>query len=419
MGIKSYLIFDDIDSRDYGIEVFFKDVDRTPKRVYTKVEVAGRNGSVLIDEGRYEDVPVAYDCIALKDADRKAFVNALSSKAGYYKLQDSFNSDEFYSAVFDGDVDPNLTTDRKKSVFTINFTRYPQRWLVEGKTPITVSDGDVVSNSTSYDAYPLLAVEGYGAIGFNGYEITIDNATLGRVSLSNDVTHTSSGTSGQATISLNMSTMESGDSFTMNLERQDTFSFAPVVVAPAGAISIALDRETMAGSTNYAILNSGNSVLVNQSSPQAHEFVYGTSKTITLESYLTVTYTMSYPVVPQTTQVGIGTTITYDGDHTITLTFVTNYDYSNFPDYPQRAGHILTATAASIIGVSTQPMLGHPTYIDCDLGEAYKYEGDSLISLNKYIALGSDLPRLASGDNTITADATITDIQMTPRWWML
>ena len=40
-------------------------------------------------------------------------------------------------------------------------------------------------------------------------------------------------------------------------------------------------------------------------------------------------------------------------------------------------------------------------------------------SLNAYIDLGSDLPVLAPGANTITFDNTITDLKVVPRWWKI
>ena len=79
----------------------------------------------------------------------------------------------------------------------------------------------------------------------------------------------------------------------------------------------------------------------------------------------------------------------------------------------------VTNTLASAIADSTKSYLGHPTYIDCESGEAYKVENDTYYSLNRYIALGSDLPTLAPGTNTFEVDNTITDLKVTPRWWRL
>ena len=72
----------------------------------------------------------------------------------------------------------------------------------------------------------------------------------------------------------------------------------------------------------------------------------------------------------------------------------------------------------SASGYSTLSVLGDPTYIDCDLGEAYKYnDNDEIISLNAYIDLGSQLPVLAPGSNDIEYDYSITSLKIQPRWW--
>jgi phage-related protein len=63
--------------------------------------------------------------------------------------------------------------------------------------------------------------------------------------------------------------------------------------------------------------------------------------------------------------------------------------------------------------------LGHPTYVDCEIGEAYKIENDEFISLNRYIDLGSKVPVLKGGSNIITFDSTVTSLKVAPRWWIL
>ena len=69
-----------------------------------------------------------------------------------------------------------------------------------------------------------------------------------------------------------------------------------------------------------------------------------------------------------------------------------------------------------LVADSTASSLGHPTYIDCDLGSAYKYVDDEIVSLDAFIDLGSDLPMLDIGENEITFDNTITDLKIIPRW---
>ena len=76
------------------------------------------------------------------------------------------------------------------------------------------------------------------------------------------------------------------------------------------------------------------------------------------------------------------------------------------------------STRGQVVGDSTVSVLGSPTIIDCDLGEAYKDE-ESPISLNRYVDLGSDLPTLAPGKNEITYDDTITQLRIVPNWWKI
>jgi hypothetical protein len=77
------------------------------------------------------------------------------------------------------------------------------------------------------------------------------------------------------------------------------------------------------------------------------------------------------------------------------------------------------ANVAAVSLMSTVPVDGDPTYIDCDMGEAYLVKDGEMVSLNSYIDLGSSLPTLASGENAITFDNTVTQLDVTPRWWKI
>ena len=56
-------------------------------------------------------------------------------------------------------------------------------------------------------------------------------------------------------------------------------------------------------------------------------------------------------------------------------------------------------------------------YIDLDIGEAYKIEGNEPVSVNDAVVLPAELPTLSPGTNTITFDNTITQLKIVPRWW--
>ena len=181
-----YFVFDDVDTRDFdGILVYFDNVDTVPKRVGEFIEIPNRNGSFFLDGGRYEDVTQTYDVIALSKESASDLINALASKVGYFRLQDSFNTDEYYSAVFDSEIEPTVTTERDKLTFKVMFTRKPQRWLTSGETVVEVESGDTLTNPTLFESSPLLAVEGYGSIRLNDYWIRLEDDVFGTITIDN------------------------------------------------------------------------------------------------------------------------------------------------------------------------------------------------------------------------------------------
>lgn len=189
MGMTGYFIFDDIDTRNFeDVYVYFDKVDETPKRVYTKVDIPARNGAFYIDENRYEDVEHIYHIAALTKEAGSALINALASKIGYYRLEDSFNPTEFYQAVFTSGADPKITSIRDKNTFKITFTRKPQRWLKSGEEEIAIGEwgiartisGDVVTienedddirvRELSADIEPKQDFNGYASPWCGGYK---------------------------------------------------------------------------------------------------------------------------------------------------------------------------------------------------------------------------------------------------------
>lgn len=171
--MSGYLIFGDIDSRDYDVFVSFSDIDTAPRRVYTKVDIVGKNGSVYIDEGKYEDVPHSYDCLVLDDEKRVSFVNAIMSKKGYQRLTDSYGTDEYYTAVLEEAIEQKTTRHRNMFKFKLVFTRKPQRFLLTGEPSQIFTATGGIENPTNQPSRPLLAVTGAGTLTVGTQTMTI------------------------------------------------------------------------------------------------------------------------------------------------------------------------------------------------------------------------------------------------------
>ena len=398
MGID-YLIFGNVDSREYGIEVFFKDVDRTPKRVYKSIDVPGRNGAVLIDENRYEDVPVSYDCIALLEADRKAFVNALAAQTGYKRMQDSFNDGEFYSAVFDGDVDPNVTKDRAQSTFSIYFTRAPQRYLISGEESMDVNSGDVVINPTLFDSNPMLEVEGYGEISINGEKVTVENAQLGEIKISDSAT--------TASVLLTADNLNAGDSITKKVNTEPYID--TIISFPSGSVNScsATMRSAGAGGTVTVSRITTNSYRIRMT-PTVAGFIKGTSATATAEALVSIQPgSTSYSKV-------LYVSASYDASAN-SITLSASFDSA----WPSGFSYSFEYKHPAYYGISSKIVMPDVMYIDLDIGEAYGYIDGKLLTFNNTVQMPVELPTLKTGGNTIIYEGTVTDLKVIPRWWKI
>ena len=409
MGMTGHFIFDDIDTRTYtGIYVAFDDIDKTPNRVYEEVEIPARNGKLYIDKNRYEDVEHTYHIIATTKANGSALINALASKVGYYKLQDSFNTGEYYQAVFTSGAEVNITPERDTNKFKITFTRKPQRWLTSGETAVSVSSGGKVTNPTLFDAKPQLQVWGYGDINLGNRTITLENSPIGDILLANKTKNYSNNT---VETLIQKEKYNVGDVITVG---EVSVYFRPIF--NGGYYSFT--SETIADSNNsFVTTYLGSGTDTNHSFTSFNHLTKVPVITFTAGTAQTVTNTVSISGVVNSTNVSATAvqTIEYIPNYSATedkIAFtLTNITLSGFSSYD------LSSAVGQVNVNSTVSSHGAPTYIDLDIGEAYIIENGTVISVNNGVQIPAELPTLPPGDTTVTYDNTVTQLKVQPRWW--
>ena len=422
--IRHSIIFGGVDSADYGIYIGGEGVFNAPQRDVEMIEIPGRNGAFALDRGRFKNIEVTYTAInhepdlATFSANLEAFRNALASQKGYQRLTDTFHPDEYRMAAFVNGLEIEPIEYNTAAEFEVTFDCKPQRFLTSGEAAVTVSSGDAITNPTLFDAPPLLEIEGYGIVSFNGYEI--DNAAIPFGEYDLTYTYNRSGNSPRIeTLTLtNTSLLNAGDRIKLVCSGISTIHRIPWA-----------SSEVILGSVTQAKVSSSQGTGINPSifyddvggyisyfgtkkTGLTHTFNYGTSSS--------ATYTVTYSIeTTNTTYASFSPqdqiTLSYDAAQniiTITVAGVGWQKWNELTDYS--ADRNLRPT---VTGFSTTPTTGYTTIVDCDLGEAYKIVDGELISMNRYINLGSQLPTLAAGSNTIEYDNTITLLKITPRWW--
>lgn len=183
---KDYFFLDGVDSRDFSVFLFKKDTLTSPARVYQRIEVPGRNGDVLIDDGRHENVEQSYGVIIMGKAYQNIvnFKNFLLSRAGRYcRLEDTFDADEYYQAHITGAITPTMLQGEDRVVCELAFDRKPQRFLKLGeeqrtfRAPSTFSQTyeqiGTLENPSYYASDPILWVWGKGTVILGDYSFEI------------------------------------------------------------------------------------------------------------------------------------------------------------------------------------------------------------------------------------------------------
>lgn len=278
-------------------------------------------------------------------------------------------------------------------------------WANSGDVEVEYgADPNKLVNPTLFDASPLLEVKGNGTIGFNGYEIDVANAELGEIYLAIEKTAIPSPT---AYSDFSNALLNNGDD--IYVDGITVYAWTAQAYALSATNSNANFSTTFRKDTS---VDYDKYIVATKVKPFTAKLgtVYEASDTVTiqgLQSLSSGTFTATINIVVRVNTYYSPSDRSFCSV-TPTVTTTSSGDGVCYKD---------DVTFGTIRGYSTQPIPADPAYIDCDIGEAYAIDGGTVVSLNRIIDLGSDLPKLASGPNEITYDNTITELKIHPRWW--
>ena len=416
MGVAPYktFTFDGTSSSAYGVYITGEGVFNAPKRSVEMIEIPGRNGNYALDQGKFDNIEVTYKC-GMFDVTESNFATKVSnfrnwicSKVGYVRLSDEYNPDEYRMAVYKNglEVDHDLLI---AGEFEITFECKPQRWLTSGETATAVANNGTLSNPTLFDASPLIQFTGRGNMKIAGEPIQFTANDLGLVDLA-DGTQTASS---PVTFTLNnMSMMSTGDEITCNLSLFATIERKSASY-PIRSIGDNGYTGTQYTSRDWTLDYSNGKYATAQYDYKGLTFTKGTTATIsgTAKFDGVVGYNSDQKNYGYTFSISVA----YNGStHVITVTWSLTADDATTSTYTKKTAQ---ATIDTITGMSTQSSIQTTVYIDCDLGEAYTLVNSVPVSVNSMAVLGSTLPVLKPGSNTITYDNTFSNVKITPRWW--
>lgn len=176
-----FFLFDGRSSRDFGIYISGSGTFNAPERDVEKVSIPGRNGDLLIDNGRFKNIEVTYPAFVRRHFSEYVDLAKmwLLSTSGYCRLEDTYHSDYFRIGKFSGPLDFDVRFLNRSGECDISFDCKPQRFLKSGEELFGVENGQRLYNPTNFPALPYFRI--YGSSG----QLMVGN-TIVQISAIND-----------------------------------------------------------------------------------------------------------------------------------------------------------------------------------------------------------------------------------------
>lgn len=161
-----YFLLEGKSSRDYGIYISGSGTYDAPERDVSTVEIPGRNGNLLIDNGRFKNTSLKYPAFVRKHFKTRTdgAKRWLLKNAGYRRLEDSYHPDEFRLARFAGPLEFDMKFLNRSGECELIFDCKPQRFLKSGEVWESVTGPITLYNPTGFPALPLIRVYGTAGI---------------------------------------------------------------------------------------------------------------------------------------------------------------------------------------------------------------------------------------------------------------
>ena len=162
--------YNGVNSLDMGLRIESKRVFNAPKFDSKFQTIPGRDGDLILPDGRYPNVQITYWVFlpAKSIAELQEKVTAVKSwlytqPDRYHDLRDTYDTECFRRAVLNNalDIEDELN---KIGVFTVSFSCLPFKYLDSGQTAVslTTGGGSMIVNPTFFDARPLIRINGNG-----------------------------------------------------------------------------------------------------------------------------------------------------------------------------------------------------------------------------------------------------------------
>lgn len=173
--MRNSFTYDTFDSKDFGVFISGDAVFNAPTKAYEMIQIPGRSGDLSISQKRMENIVLTYPAFIVEDfaENIQGLRNALLSREGYQRIEDTYHPDEYRIGIYQGGLDVSPVHYLEAGSFDVEFNCKPQRFLKSGEGAVTFTADGSITNPTLFDSKPLIMVNGLGTLGIGDTIITI------------------------------------------------------------------------------------------------------------------------------------------------------------------------------------------------------------------------------------------------------
>lgn len=174
----NWIVFNHQSLKDFGVFISGSGTYNAAERDVETIEIAGRNGNLTLDNGRYKNISLTYPAFIMEEFNDniQALRNFLLSQKGYLRLEDTYHPEEFRLARWVGEFSTEPIDELYAGEFTLTFDCYPQRFFKSGEYPIEVTQATTIKNANLVSALPLIRAYGTGSFSIGGVTVQITTA---------------------------------------------------------------------------------------------------------------------------------------------------------------------------------------------------------------------------------------------------
>ena len=161
--------YNGINSIDMGLKIISKNVFSSPAYDMTFQAIPGRNGDLILPNGRYPNIQITYSVFlpAKSKVELSTKINNIKGwlyggMVEYHILTDTYDTQYFRYGVFNSglDIEDELN---KIGVFTVSFSCKPFKYTNAGQQTLNIAFSNTsVTNPTAFDSLPYMKIYGSG-----------------------------------------------------------------------------------------------------------------------------------------------------------------------------------------------------------------------------------------------------------------